>query len=105
MLKQFEVTGFKNFRDSLRMDFSDVRDYKFNTECINNDLLGKVIIYGKNSVGKSNLGLAMFDIVSHLSTNNVGPNLYNYYLNVDSEHETATFKYIFQFGSYEIIYS
>lgn len=80
MLKLFEVTGFKNFENTIRLDFSDVRDYKFNDYCVTSGLLSKIIVYGKNSVGKSNLGLAFFDIVSHLTTNNVMPGLYDYYL-------------------------
>lgn len=60
------------------LDFSDVRDYKFNSDCISSNLLSKIIVYGKNSLGKSNLGLAMFDIVSHLSNKNVTPGLYDY---------------------------
>lgn len=101
MLKLFEVTGFKNFKDTIRFDFSDVRDYKFNQECITNNLLGKAIVYGKNSVGKTNLGLAIFDIVTHLTSNNVSPKLYNYYLNVDLhpeiDSECVEFLYVFSF--------
>ena len=57
MLKLFKVSGFKNFRDTLTIDFSDVHDYKFNSECVSNGLLSKMIVYGRNSVGKTNLGL------------------------------------------------
>lgn len=98
MLKLFEVSGFKNFKDTVRLDFSDVRDYKFNTHCVSNDLISKAIIYGKNAVGKSNFGLALFDIVSHLSSKNVTPNLYDYYLNVANLNDFAMFHYVFQFG-------
>jgi hypothetical protein len=104
MLKLFEVTGFKNFEYTIGFDFSDVRDYKFNNSCITNDLLGKIIVYGKNSVGKSNLGLALFDIVSHLTTNNVTPGLYNYYLNVNNKVGYAEFHYAFTFGDGEVDY-
>lgn len=102
MLKLFEVSGFKNFKHTLSFDFSDVRDYKFNQECITNNLLGKIIVYGKNSVGKTNLGLAIFDIVSHLSSNNVSPGLYNYYHNADfnillDDNRAAVFHYVFSF--------
>lgn len=97
MLKLFEISGFKNFKDTVRLDFSDVRDYKFNAQCISNDLIGKAIIYGKNAIGKSNFGLALFDIVSHLSSKNVTPNLYDYYLNVESPNDFAAFHYVFQF--------
>lgn len=98
MLKLFEVSGFKNFKDTVRLDFSDVRDYKFNTHCVSDGLISKAIIYGKNSIGKSNFGLALFDIVSHLSSKNVTPNLYDYYLNVANLNDFAVFHYVFQFG-------
>ncbi|NLV22046.1 MAG: ATP-binding protein [Syntrophomonadaceae bacterium] len=104
MLKLFEVTGFKNFENTIKLDFSDVRDYKFNNACITSGLLGKIIIYGKNSVGKSNLGLALFDIVSHLTTNNVGPGLYDYYLNVNNKSGYAEFHYVFAFDNGEVDY-
>lgn len=104
MLKLFEVSGFKNFKDTVRLDFSDIRDYKFNPQCITNGLIGKAIIYGKNSIGKSNFGLAVFDIVSHLSTKNVGPNLYDYYLNVATLDDYASFHYVFQFDNNLIDY-
>jgi len=98
VLKLFEVTGFKNFSDTIRIDFADVRDYKFNSHCVTDGLIGKAIIYGKNAVGKSNFGLALFDIVSHLSSKNVTPNLYDYYLNVAGTNDYAEFRYVFQFG-------
>ena len=99
MLKLFEVTGFKNFKDKISLDFSDVRDYQFNTCCISNGLIGKMIVYGKNSVGKTNLGLALFDIVSHLTTKNTIPSLYDYYLNSNYREGSALFHYVFSFGN------
>ena len=103
MLKKFEVAGFKNFKDKLTIDFSDVHDYQFNPECVKNGLLSKLIIYGRNSVGKSNLGLAIFDIVCHLTDKNVTPGLYDYYLNSDS-CQSAKFRYEFQFENDHIEY-
>ena len=61
-------------------------------------MISKAVIYGKNSVGKSNFGLALFDIVSHLSSKNVTPNLYDYYLNVATLEDYAEFHYVFQFN-------
>lgn len=55
MLKHFRVNNFKNFKDDLDIDFSDVNGYKFSQDCITNDLIGKMIIYGKNGSGKTNL--------------------------------------------------
>ncbi len=105
MLKRFEVMGFKNFSNSIILDFTDVRDYKFNTKCIKNDLLNKMIVYGKNSVGKTNLGLALFDITTHLTDKNVTPGVYDFYLNVDENAKYAEFHYVFQFGQSEVSYS
>lgn len=105
MLKLFQVSGFKNFKNAITIDFSDVRDYKFNTDCITNNMISKMIVYGKNSIGKSNLGLAVFDIVSHLSSKNVSPNLYSYYINSDIHNHYASFYYVFQFKDDIIEYS
>ncbi|WP_026393274.1 AAA family ATPase [Acetobacterium malicum] len=104
MLKKFMVTGFKNFKDTICLDFSDVRDYSFNRDCIKDGLLNKIIIYGKNGVGKSNIGLALFDLTSHLSDKNVSPGLYDYYLNADSEVDYAEFRYVFKVADDEIEY-
>ena len=100
MLKLFEVSGFKNFLSPIRIDFSDVKNYQFNENCICNNLLQKLIVYGKNASGKSNLGLALFDIVSHMTTNNVTPGLYSFYLNSESKLEFAEFRYVFVFTPY-----
>lgn len=105
MLKRFEVTGFKNFSKGIELDFTDVRDYQFNSNCIENGLLNKIIVYGKNSVGKSNLGLAIFDITTHLTEKNVTPGVYEHYLSADSETGFAQFQYTFQFEQSEVQYS
>ena len=107
MLKLFEVKGFKNFKNTITLDFSKVRDYKFNPECISNGLLGKTIVYGKNSVGKTNLGLAMFDIVSHLTSNQIDNDLYDNYMSMHSSiwPWNVKFRYVFSFGNETIDYS
>jgi AAA15 family ATPase/GTPase len=104
MLKLFEVTGFKNFKDKIRLDFSDVRDYRFNNSCLASGSLKEIIVYGKNSVGKSNLGLALFDIVAHLTNNNITPGLYDYYMNADNKIGYVEFHYVLTFGIDEIDY-
>jgi len=104
MLKLFEVTSFKNFRHKFSLDFSNVRDYQFNDACVKDGMLKDIIIYGKNSVGKSNFGLALFDIVSHLTSNNVTPGLYENYVNVAALRGEVEFRYVFQFGDDVIEY-
>lgn len=105
MLKLFEVEGFKNFRNKITLDFSNVHDYRFNKECISGNFLSKMIIYGRNSVGKTNFGLALFDIVTHLTTKNISPHLYDYYLNTDNIKGYAEFHYIFSFNNNIVDYS
>ncbi|MFT8351029.1 AAA family ATPase [Clostridium saccharoperbutylacetonicum] len=104
MLKKFEVKGFKNFKDKIEIDFSDVREYQFNDWCIKDDLLNKIIVYGKNASGKSNLGLAIFDITTHLTDKNVTPGVYDYYLNADEETDFAEFHYVFKLENGEVDY-
>ena len=66
MLKRFEVENFKGFKDRLVFDLQ-AREYEFNKNLISNGIVNKGIIYGKNGIGKSNLGIALFDIVLHLT--------------------------------------
>ena len=90
---------------TIDLDFSNVHDYRFNSECISDGLISKSIVYGKNSVGKTNLGLAIFDIVSHLTSKNVTPSLYDYYLCSFDKTLYAEFRYIFQFCEDTVDYS
>ena len=98
MLKRFEVHGFKQFQH-LTLDFANVRDYAFNTECTKNGLVKDAIIYGRNASGKTNLGLAIFDIIAHLTDMNSGEEFYTYYLKADSPDEMAAFSYEFLLGN------
>lgn len=67
MIKKFTVTNFANFKDTITLDFTNVRrDYKYNDSCIKNGLINKAVIYGKNSEGKTNLGIAVGDIISDI---------------------------------------
>jgi AAA15 family ATPase/GTPase len=117
VLKLFEVTGYKNFDKTIRLDFSDVRDYQFNTECVRDGLLSRMIVYGKNASGKSNLGHAIFDIVMHLTNKHAERPLLidkdkekedKYilisYLNANSDCKYAEFHYVFTFDGKEVDY-
>lgn len=105
MLKKFEVEGFKNFDFPLTINFSDAKQYSFNKNCIENNLIKTAIVYGKNAIGKTNLGLAIFDIVTHLVDRNVSPSLYDYYLNNSGKYTYATFTYEFMFDEINVQYS
>jgi AAA15 family ATPase/GTPase len=104
MLKSFSVTGFKGFRDTCTIDFSKVRDYDFNQNLIKNGLVNKVLLYGKNGSGKSNLGFAIMDITTHLTDNQRDPTNYLFSLNGDCAFKVISFRYVFQFGQDEVTY-
>lgn len=106
MLVKFTVSNYKNFLEPIFIDFTETHDYHFNTKCINNGLLSKVIIYGKNASGKSNFGFALFDIVGLLTDKNtdIKQKDPNSFLNADGNKNTARFEYVFKKGSQIITY-
>lgn len=104
MLAKFRVSSFKNFEEDFELDFTKVNKYDFNKECIKNDLINNSIIYGKNGVGKSNLGFAIFDIVGHLTNKNNNEENYRNYINAYSNNNLAHFYYEFHINDYKIIY-
>jgi AAA15 family ATPase/GTPase len=105
MLKRFEVNGYRNFNETFVLDFSDVRDYQFNKQCVRDKLLNNIIIYGKNAVGKTNFGKAIFDIRSNFSRQSSAIDQESdNFLNADSKKGYANFKYVFQFDKNEVVY-
>lgn len=106
MLKRFSVKNFKNFKEQIVLDFSKIRDYEFNKSLVKNNLINKMLIYGPNNSGKSNLGAAIMDITRHLTDNSSENNLYNRncYLNGDSTEDYVEFKYDFVINNKDISY-
>jgi len=104
VLKKVEITNFKNFNEKFTFDLNNVGDFEFNQECIKNGIVNTAIIYGQNGCGKSNLGLAIFDMVSHLTDKFFVENQYNNYLNANSDKHKASFKFTFVFDEVEVIY-
>lgn len=105
MLKRFVVKNFKGFKDELVFDLG-ARDYEFNKNLVVNGIVNKAIIYGKNGIGKSNVGIAIFDIVTHLTDKErMKPQYLQNYLNLNSNEEFASFSYVFQFDDDEVVYS
>lgn len=104
MLKRFEVTNYKNFKEKIMIDFSNVDGYQFSTDCITEQLISKMIIYGRNATGKTNFGKALLDIRDNLALVRFVRNQEGNYLNADSAEEYAEFAYIFLFDGDELIY-
>ena len=104
MLKRFSVENFKGFRDELVFDLS-AREYEFNQGLVKAGIVNKAIIYGRNGTGKSCLGIALFDIISHLTDKKrIRDQFLSNYRNLDSDASTAKFCYIFSLDGNEIIY-
>ena len=101
MLKRFSVENFKGFKDKITLDLGLPSNYSFNSEIIENGCVSKGIIYGINSCGKSNLGLAIFDIITHLTEKQKLFQNYDFYLNMSGRKVFAELKSIGQSEFYQ----
>lgn len=105
MLTKFRVTNFKGFKEEIVLDLSNTGNYEFNIEAVKNNVVNFGMIYGFNGCGKSNLGLALFDIVSHLTDKNCKTYHYEPYLNLDApKKQAAVFQYEFLFKGMPVVY-
>ena len=105
MLVEFHVENFKNFNKKLVFRLDQVKNYEFNNEAIREDVVKTALVYGRNGSGKSNLGLAIFDITLNL-TDNENNNFvaYRHYLNLEN-NQNAKFYYKFKFGASYLEYN
>lgn len=103
MLKRFTLRNYKNFRDKIEIDFGNIAGYQFSTDCITNGVIAKMLIYGRNATGKTNLGRALMDIAYTITA---GPEFMEngVFLNADSVEDYAEFSYTFGFGGKELTY-
>lgn len=104
-LKKFSVRNFKNFPETITFDLSTPSSYEFNPEVISNGCVTKAMIFGINGSGKSNFGLALFDIILHLTDKQKLVDHYSNYLNLNSRMPYAEFMYTFTFNGKELTYS
>lgn len=105
MLKRFTVSNFKNFNNETTLDFSAYEDYDFNEDIIQQGCISKAMIFGINGSGKSNLALAIFDIILHLTDKERAIDKYQLFLNMVSHKPVAEFEYVFSFDGEEVVYS
>lgn len=105
MLRKFRVENFKGFMGRFMLDLSRPGNYEFGSDCIRNGIVDKCAIYGINGIGKSNFGLAIFDLVNHLTENSKEIEKYTKnYLNLDGFKPFAYFEYEFQFDDSILVY-
>ncbi len=104
MLKRFVVENCKGFQNKLIFDLT-ARDYEFNQELVRDGVVNKAIIYGPNGIGKSSLGIALFDIVAHLTDKEgIRPQYLANYRNLESDSKMISFSYLFVFDNDEVLY-
>ncbi len=105
MLCKFAVTNYRGFEQRIEWDLTKARDYAFNTFAIKNKIIKNGIIYGPNGSGKSNFGLAIFDIVNHLSQKWKKPDYYTNFVFAGKQKSTVDFEYVFNFNNQIVKYS
>lgn len=107
MLTYFSVEGYRNFATKLEWDLADTKDYRFNTDALirngSSSCVKCALLYGKNAVGKSNFGNALFDIQSTFGLLSVVRDKGNY-LNADVGNDEARFEYHFDFSGNTVVY-
>ena len=103
MLCFYSVKNYRGFKDTITLDLTS-SNYGFNEECIRDGYAHKALIYGYNGVGKSNLGLAIMDIIINLTDKEKSLLLTNNYWNAESGSNLVEFKYKFKFNDVMIEY-
>ena len=105
MLKKFAVKNYRGFADRIEWNLSSPSNYEFNTFAIKNEIIKNGIVYGQNGCGKTNLGLAIFDIVNHLTQKFKRPDYYENYVYAGAADRLVDFEYLFALGGQTILYT
>lgn len=100
MLAGFEVRNYRNFRDKLQFSLESGKNYEFNETAIYNGIIKDSVIVGYNATGKTNLGLAIMDIIIHLTDKkDIGKASSIFYSNLYNEDDIVSFAYKFKFDT------
>jgi len=105
MITHFSVKNFRCFRDWSHFDLRTQKRYEFNPESIVGTTIKNAVLYGENGQGKTNIGLAMMDVIYHLSQKHIS--IYkseSSFLNIYSGDSLAEFCLCFDFNGAEVIY-
>ena len=105
MLIKFAVTNFRGFAKRIEWDLSKPSNYAFHPKVIKDGFIKNGIIYGPNGIGKSNFGLAIFDIVYHLTIKWKKSDYFNNYVYAGNPDTPVSFEYTFMLGNDLIEYS
>lgn len=105
MLTQFAVTNYRGFKQRIEWDLSHPSNYSFNSAAIQEGKVKNGIIYGPNGTGKSNFGLAIFDIANHLSHKWKKPDYYLNYACAGTQNQPVDFEYTFALDGHNLRYN
>ena len=105
MLSKFTVKNYRGFADKIEWELSHPSGYDFNKTAIKDGIVKNGIIYGPNGSGKTNLGLAIFDIANHLSHKWKKPDYYTNFASASNYLNPVEFEYYFSFDNLRLKYS
>lgn len=105
MLTKFAVTNYRGFKNRIEWDLSHPSNYTFNSDAVQNGIVKNGIVFGLNGAGKSNFGLAIFDIANHLSHKWKKPDYYLNYACATNHKQPVEFEYTFALGGHTLSYS
>ena len=104
MLAKFSVKNFRGFTDKIELDLTRHSNYNFSTYAIKDDIIKNGIIYGPNGSGKTNFGLAIFDIVNHLTQKWKKADYYVNFTYAGNQTILVEFDYTFIFSGHTVEY-
>lgn len=104
MLAKFAVKNFRGFKERIEIDLTRHSNYTFNSFAIKDGIIKNGILYGPNGSGKTNFGLAIFDIVNHLSQKWKKPDYYFNFTYAGSRNLIVEFEYTFIFNGQTVEY-
>ena len=96
MLTHFSVKNFRNFNDWTHFDLTSDKKYAFNENAVINGIIKHAVIYGENGQGKTNLGIAMCELTTHLCAN-PRDNLITQGNNTNADNDSQLSEFIHQF--------
>lgn len=105
MLTRFAVTNYRGFANRIELDLSNPSNYGFNQFAISDGVVKNGVIYGPNGSGKTNLGLAIFDLEYHLAP--LKAKKRDYYVNFvygGNANSPVEFEYDFKFDGRVVNY-
>lgn len=104
MLTKFAVRNYRGFKEKIVWDLSNPSNYSFNAIAIKDGVVKNGIVYGPNGSGKTNLSLALFDIVNHLTQKFKKLDYYKNFIYAGRQEALVEFEYTFKLDGQTVDY-